>query len=126
MKPWIVDADLPLWQTSSGENMEKAQTKRDEVVRWVNFQIKKAYLEKLRLDEVQRFRDLKHFATNIRTSFNLQRPEWWAERFDKSCEELLKEYLDRRQQRKQERAVGAAKVIDAHLKGAVNDEEVGE
>ncbi len=115
LKMWLEPDDIPpLLPTldrgsKSFENHRDAERKRQEVVNWLNFEIKKAWIEQKRLQAPERFRLLKKFATAIRTSYNKSLPEFWLNRIDVIPEDIYLEYVVSREQRKARNANAKAR-----------------
>lgn len=99
-KPWLESKDLPLFDSADGESMEKAQRMRERVVEWLNEEIRQAYIAKMRSGDEDRFRMLKKFAGNIKTSAVLRAPKYWADHISDGPDELFKEYCEKREARK--------------------------
>ena len=99
---WLSPDELPLLASSTGEKMEKAFQKRLQVVEWLNFEIKKAFVELKRQMPPERFYMLKKFATSIRTNARKTDCEYWIRDID--AEDLYCEYVAGRSERQKEKA----------------------
>ena len=97
---WLEDKELPLLKSDSGERMEQAFKKRQAVVKWLNEEIRKAFIEMKRGIKPERFYWLKKYAMAVRTHQSKQDCAYWCDRVEKTGGELINEYIMQREQRR--------------------------